>query len=131
KLRGYRIELGEVEAVLESHPHVQQALALVHQNQLVAYVTAGKDAVPTAPALRQHAGTRLPDYMVPLRIVLLDEFPLTPSGKIDRKKLPDPEPAPERAAFVAPESEAERRLAQIWAAVLKKEPIGIHDNFFS
>jgi amino acid adenylation domain-containing protein/non-ribosomal peptide synthase protein (TIGR01720 family) len=131
KLRGYRIELGEIEAVLEGHPAVQQALALVHGNQLVAYVTGKPGQTLAAPALREHAASRLPDYMVPLRILALDAFPLTPNGKIDRKKLPDPEPAAQRAAFAAPETEAEKTLAAIWSAVLKKQPIGIHDNFFA
>ena len=131
KLRGYRIELGEVEAVLESHSGVQQALALVHKNQLVAYLTGKKGMVPTVQALREHARTRLPDSMVPSRMLLLEEFPVTPNGKIDRHRLPDPEAAQERAAFAAPESETEKLLAGIWAAALKKEPIGIHDNFFS
>ena len=131
KLRGYRIELGEIEAVLEGHPGIRQALARVHKDQLVAYVTGREAGVPTVHALREHAATRLPAYMVPLWIVVLDAFPVTPSGKIDRAKLPDPDPASERTAFAAPKSEAERILAGIWAAVLRREPIGIHDNFFS
>jgi amino acid adenylation domain-containing protein/non-ribosomal peptide synthase protein (TIGR01720 family) len=131
KLRGYRIELGEVEAVLESHPAVQQALALVHRNQLAAYVTAKKGAKLTVEAVREHALGRLPQSMVPAWWRVLDEFPLTPNGKIDRKRLPSPEDAAERAAFAAPRTPAEERLAAIWASVLKQARIGIHDNFFT
>jgi amino acid adenylation domain-containing protein/non-ribosomal peptide synthase protein (TIGR01720 family) len=131
KLRGYRIELGEVEAVLESHPDVQQALALVHKNQLAAYVIARPGSAPTVEALRGHALGRLPHSMVPTWFRVLDEFPLTPNGKIDRKRLPSPEDSAERPVFVAPQTPAEERLAAIWASVLKQERIGIHDNFFA
>ncbi|MDC0712950.1 amino acid adenylation domain-containing protein [Stigmatella sp. ncwal1] len=131
KLRGYRIELGEVEAVISSHPGVQQALITVHKGQLAAYAVGRGGAVPTVQALREHAKARLPTYMVPVHILLLDAFPMTPNGKIDRKKLPDPVQAQATETFAAPQTPEEQILAEIWAAVLKKEPIGIHDNFFA
>nr|APZ78833.1 nonribosomal peptide synthetase [Stigmatella aurantiaca Sg a15] len=131
KLRGYRIELGEVEAAITSHPGVQQALITVHKSQLVAYAVGRSGAVPTVSALREHAKARLPAYMVPVHILLLDAFPMTPNGKIDRKKLPEPVQAQGAETFAAPQTHYEQILAQIWAAVLKKEPIGIHDNFFA
>jgi amino acid adenylation domain-containing protein/non-ribosomal peptide synthase protein (TIGR01720 family) len=131
KLRGYRIELGEVESVLESHPNVQQAHALVRGAQLVAYVIGKPGQAITPAPLREHAHSRLPDYMVPSHFVLIDAFPLTPNGKIDRAKLPDPASAQPKAAFVAASSSTEQILSEIWAAVLKKESVGIHDNFFA
>ncbi|ADO68947.1 non-ribosomal peptide synthetase [Stigmatella aurantiaca] len=131
KLRGYRIELGEVEAAISSHPGVQQALITVHKGQLAAYAVGRGGAIPTVQALREHAKARLPAYMVPAHILLLDAFPMTPNGKIDRKKLPDPVQSHETETFVAPQTHDEQVLARIWAEVLKKDPIGIHDNFFA
>ncbi len=130
KLRGYRIELGEIEAILEAHPEAQQALALVHKNQLVAYVVPRAGQKPTVASLQEAAHKRLPDYMVPTQIVLLEAFPLTPNGKIDRAKLPDPEQAQAKVAYAAPDAPLEQILAEIWSEVLKKSPIGVHDNFF-
>ncbi|XXF74927.1 amino acid adenylation domain-containing protein [Myxococcaceae bacterium GXIMD 01537] len=131
KLRGYRIELGEVEAVAASAPGVQQALVTVHKGQLAAYIVGHGGSAPSVQALRDHAKARLPGYMVPAHFVVLDAFPLTPSGKVDRQKLPDPVRAQEPVNFAAPRSREEQILAEIWAAVLRKESIGIHDNFFA
>jgi amino acid adenylation domain-containing protein/non-ribosomal peptide synthase protein (TIGR01720 family) len=128
KLRGYRIELGEIETVLESYPGVKQSLAIVHQNQLVAYV-AGVGF--ETRALREHAAARLPDYMVPSQFIVLEAFPLTPNAKIDRKKLPDPSALIERTAYVAPSTPAEEILAELFASILKRDKVGVHDNFFS
>ncbi|SEU29100.1 non-ribosomal peptide synthetase [Stigmatella erecta] len=131
KLRGFRIELGEVEAVLDGHPGVQRSLVIVYKGQLAAYVAGRGGAAFTVQALREHAKSQLPGYMVPAHFILLEAFPLTPSGKIDRKKLPDPVEAQEPTTFAVPQSREEQILAEIWATVLKKGPIGIHDNFFA
>ncbi|MFO0727908.1 MAG: amino acid adenylation domain-containing protein [Myxococcota bacterium] len=131
KLRGYRIELGEIETVLESHPEVQQALANVHKNQLVAYIVPRAGKKPSAASLREQAALKLPDYMVPTQVMLIDAFPLTPNGKVDRAKLPRPEDAQEKTAYVAADAPVEQILAEIWSEVLKKSPIGVNDNFFA
>nr|APZ78703.1 nonribosomal peptide synthetase [Hyalangium minutum] len=131
KLRGFRIELGEVEAVIDSHPGVQRSLVIVYKGQLAAYVANRGGAPLTVHALREHAKSQLPSYMVPAHFILLDAFPLTPSGKIDRKKLSDPVEAQEPVVFTAPQSREEQILAEIWATVLKKKSVGVHDNFFA
>ena len=132
KLRGFRIELGEIEAVLDRHPDVRQSVVVLREERLVAYVTAYVTAYVVgqvdAAALRLHARASLPDYMVPSAIVAIDEFPLTPNGKIDRKALPAPDFEPVSA--IAPRTPAEELIAGIWARVLKLESVGVEDNFF-
>jgi amino acid adenylation domain-containing protein len=138
KIRGFRIELGEVEAVLDQHPGVQQAVVLAREDvpgdkRLVAYVVADRDPGPTINELRSYLKTRLPDYMVPAALVMLEALPLTPNGKVDRRALPAPGPV--RPVFeqdyVAPRTPVEEVLAAIWAQVLGIERVGIHDNFFA
>ncbi|HVT49686.1 MAG TPA: amino acid adenylation domain-containing protein [Vicinamibacterales bacterium] len=135
KLRGFRIELGEIEAALTSHPTVQQAVAIVREDRpgqamLVGYVLPASGAAVDVAALRAHVRTTLPDYMVPAQILALEAFPLTPNGKIDRKRLPAPAAMADVAARVAPRTETERRLAAIWSDVLGVSDIGIYDGFF-
>jgi amino acid adenylation domain-containing protein len=138
KLRGYRIEPGEIETVLAHHPGVRDAVVLARetepgQQRLVAYATPrSPDGPPGADDLRRFLRDRLPDYMVPARIVLLDEMPLTPNKKIDRKALVDPDDArPDlKSAFVAPRDDLEHVLARWFAEVLRVEKVGIADNFF-
>ncbi|NEQ30815.1 MAG: amino acid adenylation domain-containing protein [Leptolyngbya sp. SIO4C5] len=137
KIRGYRIELGEIEVALQQHPEVRANAVQVYEAQpgnqrLVAYVVPQNQAACQTGELRQWLQSKLPDYMVPATFVLLKSLPLTPNGKLDRRALPDPSTAPlERSqAFVAPQTESEKTLAQIWAQSLKLEKIGIHDNFF-
>ncbi|MHA6193813.1 non-ribosomal peptide synthetase [Pseudomonas wadenswilerensis] len=135
KIRGFRIELGEIEARLQEHEAVREAVVLAVQGpsgqQLAGYL------VPTDPqpadlreVLRAHLKANLPDYMVPTHLVVLDAFPLTANGKLDRKALPKPDAANLQAAYVAPQSQLEQRLAAIWADVLKVEKVGLTDNFF-
>ncbi|HWN45296.1 MAG TPA: amino acid adenylation domain-containing protein, partial [Thermoanaerobaculia bacterium] len=136
KVRGFRIELGEIESVLSLHPAIREAVVLAREEagdkRLVAYLTAEGVAVK-AEELRAYLSERLPAYMVPSAFVLLEEMPLTPNGKADRKALfriqPD-RPETERA-FVAPRTHTEEILAVIWGQVLGTDPIGIHDDFFS
>ncbi|MET9696664.1 amino acid adenylation domain-containing protein, partial [Streptomyces sp. NPDC006529] len=140
KIRGFRIELGEVESALLTHPDVADAVVLARQEEsgrrrLVAYVVpgaAGADGAPDASALRGHLSGLLPDYMVPAVFVTLDRLPLTPSGKVDRRSLPEPEIRAGRsgADHIAPRDETERILADVWADVLGVERVGVHDNFF-
>ncbi len=136
KLRGFRIELGEIETLLAKHPNVGNNVVIVREDvpgdkRLVAYVIA-KDEVPTPGDLRTHLRSQLPDYMVPSAFVFMEEFPLTPNEKIDRKALPVPEQnRPElNRSFVAPRDEVEQQLVKIWENVLGVQPVGVADNFF-
>ncbi|MGP1384060.1 MAG: amino acid adenylation domain-containing protein [Thainema sp.] len=135
KLRGYRIELGEVESVLQQHPVVQRAVVVLREDQpgqkrLVAYVVVNNSTQDTQ-ALQDYLAQRLPDYMVPSAIAVLDALPLTPNGKVDRQVLPVPETLQSQSSYAPPTTQAEQVLAQIWADVLGLEQVGIHDNFFS
>jgi hypothetical protein len=135
KVRGYRIELGEIEARLSEHEGVREAVVLAREEaggekRLVAYYTSVAGALG-AEELRQHLLARLPEYMVPAAYVYLEQMPLTPNGKLDRKELP----APAGAAYAVrgyeePVGEVETALAQIWAELLKLERVGRYDNFF-
>lgn len=132
KLHGVRIEPAEVEAVLQKHPAVRQAVVKawgeeMEGRRLAGYVTVN-DAV-TADALQQHARRDLPRVMVPTSIAILDEFPLTPSGKIDREGLLAPESL-SLTDFIEPSTEAERTLARIYSDVLGGVRVGAADRFY-
>ncbi len=143
KLRGFRIELGEIEAVLREHAAVRESVVAVSEagggQRLVAYVTAeagvtGATGVTgvTGSELRSYLKERLPEYMVPSAFVLLAELPLTANGKVDRRRLPEPDGMrPElEAGYVAPATAVEELVAGIWAEVLGLERVGVNDNFF-
>ncbi|MNW26217.1 Linear gramicidin synthase subunit D [compost metagenome] len=140
KIRGFRIELGEIETLLALHPHVREAIALVREmkagaaagdKRLLAYVTLAEGATEKVEEeLREHAKERLPDYMVPSAFVVLEALPLTPNGKVDRKALPEYKWQTEADSFVAPRTDEEQKLADIWSGVLDVERVGIHDNYF-
>jgi len=142
KVRGYRIELGEISAVLGEHPEVRVASALAlegetrHQKRLVACVEPRGEA-PSVEELRRHLSEKLPEYMVPSAFVFFDALPVTPNGKLDRKALIEratEELEAERHEvgddFVAPRTEVEEELAAIWRSVLRRDQVGVHDNFF-
>ncbi|MBD1924293.1 amino acid adenylation domain-containing protein [Microcoleus sp. FACHB-831] len=135
KIRGFRIELGEIEALLTHHPEVQQAVvvAIDHpgDKRLVAYIVTNGEALP-ANSLRQFLKEKLPEYMIPSAFVLLEALPLTPNGKIDRRALPAPENNNLELDnnFIAPRTEVEEIIANIWTEVLGVRQVGIHDNFF-
>ncbi|HET7463026.1 MAG TPA: amino acid adenylation domain-containing protein, partial [Longimicrobium sp.] len=134
KVRGFRVELGEIEARLAGHPAVREAVVLVREDapgeqRLVAYVVGGEAA--TAEALRAHLAEALPEYMVPAAYVRLEQWPLTPNGKLDRAALLAPEGGAFAArAYQAPETDTEQALAEIWAEVLRVERVGRLDHFF-
>jgi amino acid adenylation domain-containing protein len=137
KVRGFRIELGEVETTLASHPAVAAAVVWTKEEQtggsrLVAYYLRRRGAATDARDLRQFLEGRLPNHMVPSAFIPLTQFPLTPNGKVDRLRLPEPMGAQqtEVRAFVAPRTPLEQRLASLWSEILKVERIGIGDNFF-
>jgi acyl-coenzyme A synthetase/AMP-(fatty) acid ligase/acyl carrier protein len=135
KLRGHRIELGEIEAALERHPFVQQAIVSVNgkdaDRRLVAYLRLAAGSVESE-ALRGWLLERLPEYMVPGIYVTIEEFPLTPNGKVDRKRLPTPDGQlrERNAPAVAPRNPTEQRVAAIWSEFLETEAVGMRENFF-
>ncbi|TFY88820.1 amino acid adenylation domain-containing protein [Pseudomonas kairouanensis] len=133
KIRGYRVEPGEIAELLRQLDGVQDAVVLAQaldsdpeRLQLVAYCVAadGVSVVTLAAQLQ----ARLPDYMVPAHILLLERLPLTPNGKLDKRALPKPEVVSRQ--YVAPVGEVEEKLASVWADVLKLERVGTSDNFF-
>ncbi|MBV9108281.1 MAG: amino acid adenylation domain-containing protein, partial [Gemmatimonadetes bacterium] len=136
KVRGFRIEPGEVETALRAHPAIANAVALAHRDgtggaRLVAYVVPANGRQPSPAELREHLRGFVPEYMLPSAFVALDAFPLTGSGKIDRRALPAPDFGAEAAEHVAPRTEVEEALAGIWAEVLRLERVGIDDDFFA
>ncbi|MFM8275799.1 MAG: thioesterase domain-containing protein, partial [Cyanobium sp.] len=141
KIRGFRIELGEIEAALRGCEHIQDAVVLAREDapgekRLVAYVTvaASCDAVAAElPALlKVQLRDSLPDYMLPAAFVVLEAFPLTPNGKLDRKALPAPEAdAFASNAYVPPQGPVEETLAALWSELLRIERVGRHDDFFA
>lgn len=133
KLRGFRIELGEIEARLGEHSQVEKALVLALDNgsgkRLVAYVVSPDLRVSEAD-LQEYLGQRLPDYMLPARIIALETFPLTANGKVDRKALPKVE-FNETATYRAPRNAQEQILCELYAELLEHPKIGIDDDFFA
>jgi natural product biosynthesis luciferase-like monooxygenase protein/amino acid adenylation domain-containing protein/non-ribosomal peptide synthase protein (TIGR01720 family) len=136
KIRGFRVELGEIEATLARCAGVGEAAVLAREDalgnkRLVAYLSAKAGAILSAAILREELAAQLPDYMVPGAFVVLDAFPLTPNGKLDRQALPAPEDnALVRRQFEAPQGEIEEVLAAIWQKLLGVESVGRHDHFF-
>ncbi|MEO7455043.1 MAG: amino acid adenylation domain-containing protein [Gemmatimonadaceae bacterium] len=143
KVRGYRVELGEIEQALVALRGVSQAAVALHgggdaEPRLVAYVVAqneGYSAAHTAKVTPEEItaslAERLPEYMVPSSVVLLDALPITANGKIDRRALPDPEAGKVKDEFVEPATDTERALSAIWMDVLKKERIGTTESFMT
>jgi amino acid adenylation domain-containing protein len=145
KIRGFRIELNEIEAVLAQHPDVREVLVLAREDrlgskQLVAYVVpqdtlgGNKSLVNLSlrDTLRDFLRAKLPDYMVPSSMVILEAMPLTANGKIDRKQLPpsDGNILRDDQDFVAPSSPLETKIAHVWSQLLGLDRVDIHDNFF-
>ncbi|WP_197672081.1 non-ribosomal peptide synthetase [Alloactinosynnema sp. L-07] len=134
KIRGHRIELGEIENALLGHPAIRAAVvhpapADTGDLRLTGYLIAHTQA-PSPEELREFLLATLPDYMAPEGYVVLDAYPLTSSGKVDRKALPIPEARPAAAAFVEPRSTDERVVAGVWQEVLGGPEVGAHENFF-
>ncbi|MFK8332687.1 non-ribosomal peptide synthetase [Pseudomonas sp. BJa5] len=130
KIRGLRIELGEIEARLLEQPGLREAAVLAQPGptglQLVAYVVGAVDT--QISELQSALRVQLPDYMVPAHILLLEQLPLSPNGKLDRRALPMPEVS--QGEYVAPRNQREEHLVQLWQTLLRREPIGVTDNFF-
>jgi len=133
KIRGFRIELGEIEAQLLLCPEIREAVVVAGEGlsgaRLVAYVCPHAGMEVDTGLLREALGKALPDYMIPAAIVVLECLPLNPSGKVDRKALPEPEYG-DAGKYEAPQGEVEAMLAGIWAEVLGMPQVGRNDNFF-
>jgi acyl carrier protein len=126
KVHGYRVELGEIEAALRAHEKVHEAVVLLREDQLVAWV-APEEA--DAAALREHLKARLPQYMVPSQIGCMARLPLTPNGKVDRQALAALSIEKQRLPSIEPRTETEKALAEIWRELLECE-VGITDDVF-
>ena len=139
KIRGYRMELGEIESALSSYPGVQQSVVIARdqgesdvassENKiLIGYYVSSKQS--GEDSILSYLKTKLPDYMIPSKLVALESFPLNAAGKIDRKALPTPDLS--NTHYVAPRNELERTVCLVYAEVLEvpADKIGIHDEFF-
>lgn len=136
KIRGLRIELGEIETRLTQCPDIREAIVVARENdtgdkRLVAYFIPNEGCTPTISQLRGQLSKHLADYMIPSAFVMMDAFPLSPNGKLDRQSLPAPDhSAMSTHEYVAPESETEEQLAIIWQELLGLDRISRYDNFF-
>ena len=136
-MAGYRIELGEVETAMVQHQAVKECVVVVRTDandnaRLVAYLVPEPNAQPCdAKMLRRYLADRLPAHMVPSVFVSLEQLPLTPGGKVDRRALPAPDTTGTGTGpgYIAPRTPVEEALAGIWRDVLEVERVGVHDNF--
>jgi amino acid adenylation domain-containing protein len=133
KVRGFRIELGEIETGLLQHYAVKEAIVIAKpdktgDNYLCAYLVTSQPV--TSEDLREYLFAELPDYMIPRYFIFMEKMPVTSTGKIDRRQLPEPEGIIDsRSVYVPPADEIEEQVAAIWQEVLNKEKIGVNDNF--
>jgi non-ribosomal peptide synthetase component F len=136
KIRGYRVELGEIEALLRAHDQVREAAVILREDtpgdqRLVGYVRSVNGEEVPADTLKAWLRQQLPEFMVPSGFVNMAELPLTPNGKLDRKALPAPQLAETASEnFVAPASDAEAAISEIWQRALGVSKVGTRDNFF-
>ncbi|MDJ0843510.1 amino acid adenylation domain-containing protein [Crocosphaera sp.] len=137
KIRGFRIELAEIEAILNQHPCVQETVVIVKEypsgnKQLVAYIISKSNQSPTQTELRTFLAKNLPGYMIPSVFVDLENFPLTPNGKIDRLSLKKKnlDKIMKKTEYIGSRNPIEKQLTDIWQKILERDPISINDNFF-
>ncbi|MGE5291012.1 MAG: amino acid adenylation domain-containing protein [Micromonosporaceae bacterium] len=134
KLRGYRIELGEVEQALAGHPDVAEAVADVRSlggtRVLAAWITPARDAAPGIDEIKSHIGRLLPDYMVPSRLMVIDELPRNVAGKVDRRQLPIPPTESAGADADRPMTPLEAEVAELVTEILGTESVGPSDSIF-
>ena len=135
KIRGYRIEPGETEAKIRGHQDIEKACVIARkinngEKALLAYVVIKANSELDMDQLRDYLKTILPDYMIPAHLIQLKELPLNQNGKIDKKKLPNPQLGNSNHVATPPETNTQKRLLPIWENVLGHNNIGIHDNFF-
>jgi amino acid adenylation domain-containing protein len=138
KVRGYRVEPAEVEAALRGHPAVREVVVLAHRgaaggDRLAAYVVSRPGAGLTVTGMKRFLSPRLPDYMVPASMRVLDAIPLTANGKVDRAALPPPDRADFELADLpaAPREAREAVMVRVWQEVLNVRPVGVRDDFFA
>jgi amino acid adenylation domain-containing protein len=134
KIRGMRVELGEIEVELKRHPAVRDAAVVLakdgQENRLVAYLVFHNEKSAGRKEIREFLHERLPEHMLPSTFVTLKAFPLTPSGKVDRRELPAPGKVESSEGYIAPRTELEEVLAVIFSEVLRVERVGVLDDFF-
>ncbi|MDF5712684.1 MAG: amino acid adenylation domain-containing protein [Rhizonema sp. NSF051] len=133
KLRGFRIELGEIEAILLQHPSVKEAVVILSEAdnnpRLVAYLTVAEKSINLGGQLKDYLKIRLPNYMIPSQIIVLDKLPISPNGKLDRRALPTPDITTSTESEM-PVTSIEELLATLWQSLLKVKFVSRSDNFF-
>lgn len=138
KLRGFRIELGEIESVAQEHISVKEAIAVVTEHpvnrQLILYITGSSSESSEIDSMIKEVQflltQKLPDYMVPKRVIWLQELPLLPNGKVDRKALSSKEMSDDSLLIEALQTASEKKLAEVWMPLLDRQNLGRFDNFF-
>ncbi|BAY91147.1 MULTISPECIES: non-ribosomal peptide synthetase [unclassified Tolypothrix] len=132
KIRGYRIELGEIEAALKQHPQVQEVVVVATEEnpRLIAYIVSHQQPSPSNSEFRSFLLKKLPEYMLPSTFLMLKSLPVLPNGKVDYKALPKQVQIQLEETFVAPQTELEQMISNIWQEVLQVEKVGINHNFF-
>jgi amino acid adenylation domain-containing protein len=137
KIRGQRVELGEIESTVNQHPGVRDSVVIAREDapgdkRLVAYVVAHQEAAIDVNELKSFLRSKLPEYMVPHGVMLIESIPLLPNGKVNRRELqaPDWDQVAAASNYIAPRTEVEEVLAGIWAEVLGVERVGVYDDFF-
>jgi acyl-coenzyme A synthetase/AMP-(fatty) acid ligase/aryl carrier-like protein len=136
KLRGHRIEAGEIESVILEHLSVEACVVILREDepgspQLIAYLTGADGNAPSVKDVRAHVRKKLPAYMVPAGMVCLDELPMTPNGKVDRRLLPVPDRNRQGTGDgELPVTNTQKNIAQIWRYLLKVDEVRLDDNFF-
>jgi len=137
KIRGFRIELGEIETSLLESEDVKEVVVTVSEDEvrgsfLCAYIVPGGNGKFNVDHLKTHLLNKLPEYMIPAYFVEIEAMPLLPNGKVNRKMLPEPKMDDQtiKKEFEAPGTKTEKKIASIWSDILKRDTIGIHDNFF-
>jgi amino acid adenylation domain-containing protein len=132
-IRGMRVELEEIEAVIKLHPSIQEAVVSAREDvsggqRLVAYIVVNNQDFNSGE-LRNFLSSKLPDYMIPHTLMVMEKLPVLPNGKLDRNSLPEPDISAIQSEFIPPQTPTQEIIAKIWAEVLGIEKIGIHDNF--
>ncbi|WP_046227794.1 non-ribosomal peptide synthetase, partial [Paenibacillus dauci] len=134
KIRGYRVELGEIEQTLTAYRQVKEAVVIAQKGQsavtqLYAYIIGFTEDSIDLNAVNAYLRNELPEYMIPSALMQLENIPLTPNGKTDRKALPEPDLSAKTSVYCAPKNELEQMLVTVWEEVLGIEPVGIYDSF--
>ncbi|OBQ39962.1 MAG: non-ribosomal peptide synthetase [Anabaena sp. MDT14b] len=132
-IRGMRVELEEIEAVIKLHSSIREAVVSAREDvsggqRLVAYIVVNNQDFNSGE-LRNFLASKLPDYMIPHTLMVMEKLPVLPNGKLDRKSLPEPDLSAIQSEFIPPQTPTQEIIAKIWAEVLGIEKIGIHDNF--